>query len=61
MTADVPDHAHFANWLERYRRAWIGRNATDAGELFTEDAIYREQSFQAPSLDARLSSGTGRE
>ena len=48
MTHDVPDHAHFASWLERYRRAWVGRNAADAGELFTEDAIYREQPFQAP-------------
>jgi hypothetical protein len=37
-----------ASWLERYRRAWIERNAADAGELFTEDAIYREQPFQAP-------------
>jgi hypothetical protein len=48
MTPDVPHHAQFANWLERYRRAWIERNAADVGELFTEDAIYREQPFQAP-------------
>ena len=48
MTADVPDRAHFANWLERYRRAWIERSVADAGELFTEDAVYREQPFQTP-------------
>jgi hypothetical protein len=48
MTPDAADHAHLSNWLERYRRAWVDRNAADAGELFTEDAIYREQPFQAP-------------
>jgi hypothetical protein len=48
MTPDVTDHARIANWLERYRRAWIDRNAISAGELFTADAVYREQPFQAP-------------
>jgi hypothetical protein len=48
MTAAVPDQPAFADWLERYRRAWIERNAAAAGDLFTEDAIYREQPFQAP-------------
>ena len=48
QTPDVPDHARFASWLERYRRAWIERNAADAGELFTADAVYREQPFQPP-------------
>ena len=48
MTPDASDHPHVASWLERYRRAWVGRNAADAGELFAEDAIYREQPFQAP-------------
>lgn len=48
MTPDVPDLALFVNWLERYRRAWTERNAADAGELFTKDAIYREQPFQTP-------------
>ena len=50
MTPDVRDYADFANWLERYRRAWIERNAADASELFTEDAIYREQPFRAPFI-----------
>jgi SnoaL-like domain len=48
MAPDVPEYARFKDWLERYRRAWIERNAADAGELFTEDAIYREQPFQTP-------------
>ena len=48
MTPDVLDRAHVSNWLEGYRRAWIERNAADAAELFTEDAVYREQAFQAP-------------
>ena len=38
----------YADWLARYRRAWIERDADAAGQLFTEDATYREQPFQAP-------------
>jgi hypothetical protein len=38
----------YADWLERYRRAWIERDADAAKRLFTEDATYREQPFQAP-------------
>jgi hypothetical protein len=38
----------YADWLERYRRAWIERDADAASRLFTEDATYREQPFQAP-------------
>jgi hypothetical protein len=38
----------YADWLERYRSAWIERDADAAGLLFTEDAIYREQPFQPP-------------
>jgi hypothetical protein len=38
----------YADWLGRYRRAWIDRDAAAAGALFTEDAIYREQPFQPP-------------
>jgi len=41
------DH-EYAEWLERYRRAWIERDADAAGRLFTDDAIYREQPFQPP-------------
>ncbi len=37
----------YADWLERYRRAWIERDADAASRLFTEDASYREQPFQA--------------
>jgi SnoaL-like protein len=38
----------YADWLERYRRAWIERDADAASRLFTEDATYREQPFEAP-------------
>jgi ketosteroid isomerase-like protein len=38
----------YEQWLERYRRAWIERDARAARELFTADAIYREQPFQQP-------------
>jgi hypothetical protein len=36
----------YADWLERYRQAWIRRDADAASLLFTEDATYREQPFQ---------------
>jgi hypothetical protein len=38
----------YADWLERYLRAWVERDAEAASRLFTEDASYREQPFQAP-------------
>ena len=38
----------YAEWLARYRRAWIERDADAASGLFTEDAIYREQPFAPP-------------
>jgi uncharacterized protein (DUF433 family) len=38
----------YADWLERYRRAWIERDADAASRLFTEDAVYREQPFETP-------------
>jgi hypothetical protein len=38
----------YVSWLERYRRAWIERDADAASRLFTEDATYREQPFEAP-------------
>src|SRR5678809_1284620 len=44
--ADTSTHA-YADWLERYRQAWIARDADMAGPLFTEDAVYREQPYQA--------------
>ena len=40
--------ASYSDWLERYRRAWIQRDADAAGALFTEDAIYREQPYEPP-------------
>jgi uncharacterized protein (TIGR02246 family) len=33
-------------WLDQYRSAWIARDADAAGDLFTEDATYREQPFE---------------
>jgi ketosteroid isomerase-like protein len=42
---DSSPHA-YSDWLERYRRAWIERDADAASRLFTEDALYREQPFQ---------------
>jgi hypothetical protein len=47
MNAPSSDH-DYAGWLERYRRAWIERDADAASRLFTEEATYREQPFQAP-------------
>jgi ketosteroid isomerase-like protein len=40
----------YAGWLERYRRAWVEKDAAAARELFTPDAIYREQPFEPPFI-----------
>ena len=45
--ANTSEH-DYVDWLARYRRAWIDRDADAASRLFTEDATYREQPFQAP-------------
>ena len=34
-------------WLAAYRRAWIDRDAAAAAALFTADATYAEQPYQA--------------
>jgi ketosteroid isomerase-like protein len=39
---------HPAEWIEAYGRAWEARDAEAAGELFTEDAIYRVHALQPP-------------
>src|SRR5262245_6842665 len=39
---------NYDEWLERYRNAWIARDAEAARTLFTEDAVYREHPFEKP-------------
>ena len=34
-------------WLAAYRKAWIERDAAAAAALFTEDATYAEQPYEA--------------
>ncbi len=41
---------NYDEWLERYRKAWIARDAEAARTLFTEDAVYREHPFEKPFL-----------
>jgi hypothetical protein len=36
------------DWIEGYRRAWEGADAAAAASLFTEDATYRSNIFEAP-------------
>lgn len=35
-------------WLQKYGAAWVARDARAAGPLFTADAIYHENAFEAP-------------
>jgi ketosteroid isomerase-like protein len=44
----APEQAIYETWLQRYRRAWIERDAGAAASIFTEDALYREQAFEPP-------------
>ena len=53
---DATAGAH-GEWLHRYRRAWIEKNAAAARELFTPDAVYREQPFEPPFAGAEAIEG----
>jgi len=35
-------------WLASYGAAWLARDAAAAGRLFTTDAVYHENAFEAP-------------
>jgi uncharacterized protein (TIGR02246 family) len=37
-----------SSWVDRYIRAWNSNDASDIGELFTDDAIYLTGPFDAP-------------
>ena len=39
-----------AEWIDAYRRAWVGRDAEAAVALFTEDAVYRSSPLREPSV-----------
>jgi hypothetical protein len=47
----------YGEWLDAYRRAWIEKNAAAARELFTPDAVYREQPFEPPFVGADAIAG----
>ena len=47
VAAELTDAA-LVDWLERYEKAWEGRDADQAAALFTTDAIYHEMPFDAP-------------
>lgn len=38
----------FKSWLEAYRRAWMGRDAQAAANLFAEDGTYQVTPFVEP-------------
>ena len=35
-------------WLKNYGTAWLTKDAAAAGRLFTTDAVYHENAFEAP-------------
>lgn len=37
-------------WIEDYATAWREGDADTAGELFTEDAVYRSSPFRPPTV-----------
>ena len=49
----------YDEWLERYRKAWIERDADLAGSLFTEDAFIGSSRSRSRSLGATRSGSTG--
>lgn len=48
------DRPAFADWIDRYERAWRSPGTAGLVELFTEDASYRHSPFAQPlnGLDA---------
>jgi hypothetical protein len=42
------EQAMFKFWLDAYGQAWQMRSAQQAGELFTDDALYYEKPFGEP-------------
>jgi len=49
----MTDIAALGGWLDRYERAWRSNDATDAGDLFTEDAVYRWRPWETPGAVGR--------
>ena len=47
------DEAGFADWLDRYGRAWEARDPEQAAALFTEQASYRETPFDEAMIGRR--------
>jgi len=48
LRAPVMIRDEIEKWLNAYGRAWETRDAHAVGELFTEDATYRETPFVEP-------------
>jgi ketosteroid isomerase-like protein len=42
------DRAAFEAWIAAYERAWRTEGTAGLGELFTEDATYRQSPYQDP-------------
>jgi uncharacterized protein (TIGR02246 family) len=43
------DREAFEGWLDAYGRAWETRDPEAAADLFTDEAIYHETSFDEPA------------
>ena len=43
--AKALDNTTLETWLQKYGAAWVARDATAAGPLFTADATYHEMPF----------------
>lgn len=46
-------HADVQAWLDRYIAAWRSNEATQIGELFTDDAVYGYRPFDSPESTVR--------
>lgn len=44
----MPTAAEAIAWIEAYRQAWENADSAAAGALFSEDALYRSNIFEAP-------------
>ncbi len=44
------DHDALAAWLDAYQQAWEERDPDQIVRIFTEDAVYRERTWEPPAV-----------
>ncbi|MFC6884184.1 MULTISPECIES: nuclear transport factor 2 family protein [Actinomadura] len=46
----MSDEINVAGWIERYRRAWLDKDAEGVADLFTPDGVYASDPLAPPHV-----------